>query len=194
MDRLRLSRTVDAIKNTDPTTKTIIALDGVSLGISALETLATVVIDAPLIVAGCTGAALKTAGISCGLSLTIAWAVDTYMSGSGPANIGLYENLLGFASLGLTYWSDKDNNLSYDQNGNLTSVTIGKDTVIAARNTMLGVIPESLVDLGISTSQFKYDIDRVNNIKSGGPLIMGRVGGMTANEGWKLLQVLFAEW
>jgi len=103
--------------------------------------------------------------------------------------LGTAENLLGVAALVATGLSD--------YYAGYTSVTeegiaIGQDTLVSARNMVLGFIPESNIDLLISASQFHYDIERNFMGKSGGSVVFA---GPADWEGWKrLFHVLLKEW
>lgn len=79
--------------------------------------------------------------------------------------IGFIENTLGVASFGFTAFSDI---LRGDTN--FSEGIVGRDTVVSARNTALGFIPESNLDAWISVSQFQYDLDRQNGTKLGGSI------------------------
>ena len=122
------------------------------------------------------------------LGLKIAWALDVAIA--SYSLLGQVENILGLASLVATIRSDiAAGYTGFPEGGGLA---IGQDTLVSARNMLLGLIPESNIDLAISASQLHYDIERN---------FMGRPGGSvvftspTDWEAWrKTFQVLLKEW
>jgi hypothetical protein len=78
------------------------------------------------------------------LGLKIAWALDVAIANYSP--LGRAENILGLAALAATIGSD----IAAGYTG-LTErgITIGQDTLVSARNMLLGLIPESNIDLVI---------------------------------------------
>lgn len=181
----------------DLATGTVLFLDGVSAIVSGVEAGFSDVAGVAIMAIGCGGAGPGTYGLSCGISAQLAYEVDVYVASPGSV-IGGIEHSLGYASLLLTWWSDQDNTWSFDENGNLTSINVGKDTAIAARNTLLGQWPESNVDAAISFSQFKYDLDRLYGVKSGGPIEIYNASsglpGILGNIRILLNQVIWKDW
>ena len=118
-----------------------------------------------------------TEGVGCGPAFGVAFGFDVTAAGvAGPV-----ENSLGWLSTFLTFINDGLlGNTGYDPD---IGSYIGKDTVVSARNSALGLIPESYVDLWASASQFKYDIDRTSGNKSGPG---GYVPVFDVNSNWKM--------
>lgn len=99
--------------------------------------------------------------------------IDTYLA--GPANpVGALEDGLGVASFLTTAGADV-------LSGNTSAEGIGRDTIVAGRNMLLGMIPESNADFAVSASQLKYDVDRLNGVKTGGSIRYSDIAGL-ANE------------
>ncbi|HEY9078053.1 MAG TPA: RHS repeat-associated core domain-containing protein [Anaerolineaceae bacterium] len=188
-----VTKPVSKNQSPDPIGTTIIVINGASTIISGVEAALTDGVGLGIMLIGCGGASPETLGLSCGISAKIAWEVDKYLASPG-SGIGLAENLLGYLSLGLTWWSDKNNTWEFNENGKLSSISIGKDTAITARNTLLGLIPEANTDAAISFSQFKYDLDRLYGEKPGGAIILydSSVGFPSIKDGlWNLFQYGF---
>ncbi len=77
---------------------------------------------------------------------------------------GVFENTLGYLSLGTTALSDWLAGYTYaDKSG----FYLGTDTIYSARNALLGTIPESNVDVFVSGLQLTYDDDRMSGKRSG---------------------------
>lgn len=92
-------------------------------------------------------------------------AADAWLASAG----GQIENGLGFVSLATTAIGDYlAGNTRYSDG----SLYVGKDSIVSARNTVLGLTPESNIDFIVSASQLKYDMDRLNGIKNGGPILI----------------------
>ncbi len=110
----------------------------------------------------------------CGVGALAGLSVDMWISSGSP--LGTAENLLGAGALGATLISDAlVGNTQFDPiKGDLR---IGKDTIVSGRNFFFGLVPESNLDAWISTSQVKYDTDRLQGIKPG--------GSYNLVEGWK---------
>jgi hypothetical protein len=82
------------------------------------------------------------------------------------------ENFLGLLSLVATGSSDVfAGHTGSTENG----LAIGQDTLITGRNMAAGFVPESNLDLLISASQLKYDLDRRGGIKEGGSIEISQV-------------------
>jgi len=121
------------------------------------------------------------------LGLKIALALDVAIAGSSL--LAGAENVLGIAALAATAVSD----LFAGYSG-LTEegFAIGQDTLVSARNMVLGFIPESNIDFAISASQFHYDIGRNFTGRPGGLVVFT---SPTDWEAWRrLLGVLLKEW
>ncbi len=117
-----------------------------------------------------------SAGAGCDPAFAAAFGFDMLASTAGSP----VEDTLGFVSTGLTAFNDVLlGNTGYDP---AIGPYVGKDTVVSLRNTGLGLIKESFVDLGVSGSQFKYDIDRATGKKSGGYIPVADVSAASA--GW----------
>ena len=118
---------------------------------------------------------------------------DVFIAGFG----GLVENTAGFVGLGATVVNDVLEGNTTVTNDNLY---IGKDTIVSGRNTAIGMIPESNLDLGVSASQMKYDLDRFTGQKSGGavPVLskspLGLISPVFALHPQFLLQAAFGDW
>ena len=110
-------------------------------------------------------AATLLSGGSLGETLIIAAFADALIASVA----GVVENNLGWTSLIATGFSDYLSGNTRVSNGNLY---IGKDTIVSGRNTVLGFTPESNIDAIVSISQLKYDMDRLNGVKSGGPILI----------------------
>jgi hypothetical protein len=94
-------------------------------------------------------------------SILEALQFDVYMASAA----GSIENTVGFLSLGTTALNDwLVGNTYIDGSG----VYLGNDTIKAARNSLLGLIPESNIDLLVSGEQFGYDLNRINGYDPGG--------------------------
>src|SRR6266540_1038673 len=78
--------------------------------------------------------------------------------------ISLFPKMSSDYALGATIISDGlVGNTKIDPfKGNLS---IGKDTIVSTRNFFFGLVPESNLDAWISTSQVKYDTDRLQGTK-----------------------------
>jgi hypothetical protein len=154
----------------DLATGAVLVLDGGSAVVSGVEAGFSDVVGGAIIAVGCGGAGPGTLGVSCGISAGLALAVDVYVS--SPLGLGSVENGMGYLSTGITYWNDKDNVWGFDENGKTNYISVGRDTVVSARNTLAGTLPESNVDAVVSFSQFKYDLDRLSGGKAGGPILL----------------------
>jgi RHS repeat-associated protein len=92
--------------------------------------------------------------------------LDFYLA--SPFNpFGFIEDGLGFVSLSSTFatdWLSENTHISSD------GLYIGKDTIVAGRNTLLGNYPESNFDLAVNVSQLSYDMDRLNGARPGGSI------------------------
>ena len=81
--------------------------------------------------------------------------------------LGLVENPLGGLSFLTTGAADYlTGNTTWTNDG----LYLGKDTIVAARNAVLGLYPESNIDFVVSASQLKYDMQRLKGEKSGGSI------------------------
>ena len=95
--------------------------------------------------------------------ILLAVAADSLIANAGAP----IENTAGGVSLGATTIADiMSGNTRVSNDG----LYISKDTIVAARNTVLGLIPESNLDAAVSISQVKYDMDRINGTKPGGSI------------------------
>ncbi len=104
--------------------------------------------------------------------------IDTFLA--GPLNpIGDFQNMLGGVSFATTAATDL-----LSGNTSLSGGYVGKDTVVAGRNALLGLIPESNSDLIVNASQSKYDMDRLNGVKPGGSIKFTDVGGLVKQTLW----------
>mgnify|MGYP000254883376 CR=1 FL=1 len=82
------------------------------------------------------------------LGLKIAWALDVAIASYSP--LGQAENILGWTAAGATFISDiAAGYTGFPEGGGLA---IGQDTLVSVRNALLGLIPESNIDLAISAS------------------------------------------
>jgi hypothetical protein len=86
--------------------------------------------------------------------------MDYYIATAG----GVYENTLGYLSLGTSALSDWLAGYTY---ADASGFYLGTDTIYSARNALLGTIPESNVDLFVSGLQLTYDDDRMSGKRSG---------------------------
>ena len=151
-------------------TGTVLGLDVIAGGVSLLEGL--VAADA-YILAG--GACIASEFAGCAPAFGLAFGADM----AATAIFALPENGLGMLSLGVTVANDYlFGNMGIDPS---IGPYVGKDTVVSARNALAGFIPESFIDLGVSLSQVKYDMDRATGNKSG-----GYVSVADANSDWKM--------
>jgi RHS repeat-associated protein len=98
-----------------------------------------------------------------GGALTEAFVVAAYADWQIALWGGNIENSAGFLSALSTTANDYLSGYNVRSNGNLY---LGKDTIVSTRNFILGLIPESNLDAIVSASQLKYDMDRLNGIKS----------------------------
>jgi hypothetical protein len=135
-------------------TNTTIALDNISFGISLFEAAIS-----DLAIAG----SLLMGGPALPEVLLIDFAL------ASPLNpLASIENGLGNISFGLTAASDiLSGNTRVSSNNQLF---IGKDTIVAGRNAILGNYPESNFDAVVNASQVKYDMDRLNGVRPGGSI------------------------
>ena len=171
--------------------KTALTLDAIAFLLSGIEAAITD-ISAGILIGGFAAAGASAEGVGAIpgtiLGLKIAWALDVAIASYSP--LGRVENFLGLASLIATIGSDfAAGYTGFPEGGGLA---IGQDTLVSTRNMLLGLIPESNIDLAISASQLHYDIERN---------FMGRPGGSvvftspTDWETWKrTFQVLLKEW
>ncbi len=171
--------------------RTALTLDAIAFLLSGAEAAITDISGIAL-VAGLAGAGASAEGVGAIpgalLGLKIALALDVAIASS--SYLGLVENVLGVSALVVTIGADVAAGYTgFTEEGGFA---IGQDTLVAARNMLLGLIPESNFDLVISASQFRYDVERN---------FMGRPGGSvvftspTDWEAWKrLFQVLGQEW
>jgi hypothetical protein len=82
------------------------------------------------------------------------------------STFGRVEDNLGIASTFLTVFGDSiSGNFGYDKE---IGLYVGKDSVISARNTGMGLIPESILDAAVSNSQMAYNIERKYGGEPGG--------------------------
>ncbi len=108
------------------------------------------------------GASVASEFIGCGPAFALALTADM----AATVIFGLVENGSAFFSLLFTALSDGlQGSMGIDPDIGLYT---GKDTVVAGRNFLAGLIPESYIDLGVSISQVKYDVDRAGGNKPGG--------------------------
>jgi hypothetical protein len=183
LDEPTLSSPNDAI------TTSIIVIDGVSFVISGVEAVLADIVGGGIIVVGCGATGLETAGLGCGAFAGMALKVDMAIASYGSP-IGSVENLLGIASTSLTWYSDQDNIWTPDS----SYISVGKDTVISIRNTVLGQVPESNIDALISFSQLKYDLERLEGIDPSGRVVIIGNGGVNPSLGDDLLNFLLYDW
>jgi len=174
----------------DVFSKTALTLDAIALLLSGIEAAVTDVSAVALITGfAVAGASAEGVGMLPGawLGLKIALALDVAIAGSSL--LAGAENVLGIAALAATAVSD----LFAGYSG-LTEegFAIGQDTLVSARNMVLGFIPESNIDFAISASQFHYDIGRNFTGRPGGLVVFT---SPTDWEAWRrLLGVLLKEW
>gem|GEM_PF-3277365 len=171
--------------------KTALTLDAIAFLLSGVEAAITD-ISAVILIGefAAAGASAEGVGAIPGaiLGLKIALALDVAIA--SYSSLGWAENILGWAAAGATFISDiAAGYAGFPEGGGLA---IGQDTLVSVRNALLGYIPESNIDLAISASQLRYDIERN---------FMGRPGGSvvftspTDWEAWKrTFQVLLKEW
>ena len=80
--------------------------------------------------------------------------------------LSIFEDYLGYGAAFLTFSSDfLLGNFGIDKE---IGPYVGKDTLVASRNGVLGSIPESYIDFAVSASQLDYDKDRIASEKTGG--------------------------
>jgi len=163
----------------------IITFDAIALAVSAGEAALADIIWA--------GAAITCAsGTACPAAMAVAIESDATIANLG----GVVENNVGIASFLLTAGVDVlDGNTTIDDQ----NIFIGRDTIVAGRNAVVGLLPESNLDLAVSLSQMKYDIDRFVGNKPGGsvPVIYvdGPGGGKLPGLHPEFLkQVFFLDW
>jgi hypothetical protein len=106
------------------------------------------------VLAGPTGTTSIPAG--CGAGFVAGLSIDVSIA-STASPVEPIENGFGWLAAGITAYIDWRRGYSTYNNGTLY---IGNDTIVSARNALLGQIPESNGDFFISLSQFKYDLDR----------------------------------
>jgi len=171
--------------------KTALTLDAIAFLLSGVEAAITD-ISAGILIGGFAAAGASAEGVGAIpgaiLGLKIALALDVAIA--SYSSLGWAENILGLAALAATIGSDiAAGYTGFPEGGGLA---IGQDTLVSARNMLLGLIPESNIDLAISASQLHYDIERN---------FMGRPGSSvvftspTDWEAWrKTFQVLLKEW
>ena len=161
---------------------TVLTLDSISWTVSIAE---AAVSDAGygLAAVACVG----TEGVGCGPAFAAAFEFDVAVASWA----GTVENNAGWLSTALTATNDwLSGNTGYD---NGIGVYIGKDTVVSFRNSLAGMIPESNIDALVSSSQIKYDLDRLryNGIEAAG----GKPGGFVPLFSLEFLsQLLVKDW
>jgi len=170
--------------------KTALTLDAIAFLLSGIEAAVTD-ISAGILIGefAAAGASAEGVGAIPGalLGLKIALALDVAIAKYSP--LGVAENWLGLAALVATGVSDYFAGYTgFTEEG----FAIGQDTLVSARNMLLGFIPESNVDLVISASQLRYDIGRNFMGRPGSSVIFA---SPTDLEAWKQLgQILLQEW
>ncbi len=170
--------------------RTALTLDAIAFLLSGAEAAITDISGIAL-VAGLAGAGASAEGVGAIpgalLGLKIALALDVAVAKYSP--LGTAENILGIAALFATGLSD--------YYAGYTGVTeegfaIGQDTLISARNALLGLVPESNIDLAISAFQFRYDIQRNFMERPTSSIVFKSPTDLGA---WRrLTQVLLKEW
>jgi hypothetical protein len=126
-----------------------------------------------LIAAGCgiggTGGPFTVEG-GCLGGAAAAWSFDTiYTKISFFTYFDNFTSIVSTVSTAGADYLSGNNQLIYNQNGQLVSVMVGKDTIVSARNALVGlIIPEANIDAGASFSQIWYDYERSVGEKNGG--------------------------
>jgi len=140
-------------------------IDRAAVGLSGAEAAAADLISYELVFGG-----LIIAGPGGGAgAVPLALGADAAIAIGSP--LAFPENALGIASFVATSVSD----IFAGYSGPTESgIVIGQDTIVAARNMVAGVLPESNWDLAVSVSQLKYDLDRRNGTKEGGSIELSR--------------------
>jgi len=130
--------------------KTILFADVTAMVISYAEQL---FVDgvAVILLIGCVGGPKACAG-AVGLALTTDVTVTTLT--------GQVEDRLGAYSFLATAYLDFNERNNYINLNNLSSTTIGVDTLVSGRNALLGLLPEANIDSWTSQAQFRYDLNR----------------------------------
>ena len=95
---------------------------------------------------------------------------------------GPLENSLGVASFLATAASDA---LRGDTTISSNGVYIGRDTLVSARNTAIGFVPESNLDAWVSVSQVEYDQARMDGSKAGGSIAISNIGEVVMQVIWQ---------
>ena len=157
-------------KNDDPSWKkpTADILSYSALGFDATaalladgEAIAVDIVAISVIVPGC--ATIE----GCLPAIALAYGIDWGVTTMSP--LGSWENTLGVLSFLATGTAD---GLLGNTGPSDTGYMVGKDTIIAARNMVFGLVPEANFDPIVSNSQLKYDLDRLLGNKSGGSILI----------------------
>ncbi len=114
------------------------------------------------------------------VGLGMAWQADQAIATSSP--VAMVENGLGLLSLLATALSDI---VAGNTGPTSVGLTVGQDTLIAFRNTVAGMVPESNLDFLVSASQLKYDLERRNGYKEGRAIPITQV--------WEIVHLILAE-
>jgi hypothetical protein len=148
-------------KDIEIASKLALSADAAGAFLSDLEAVTADFIGVGIIASGCGTQA------GCIPAVGLAWGIDYGITSSSP--LGIAENVAGGIGLMATAYADiRLGNTQPTTNG----FAIGKDTLVSARNTAFGIIPEANIDAIVSNSQLKYDLDRYLQNKPGGSIVI----------------------
>jgi len=157
-------------------------IDGLTTTTTALDTLSTIISFGEAGISDfAIGGSLILSAVQPELAPELiggAIMMDTFLA--GPLNpIADFENMLGGVTFATTAATDL-----LSGNTSWSGGYIGKDTIVAGRNALLGLISESNSDFIVNASQIKYDMDRLNGVKPGGSIKFTDVGGLFKETLW----------
>ena len=135
----------------------VFILDWAGLYISSVEASL-----AGLVYGGAAIACVMSEFLACVPAFEFAFGIDVAVA----AALSPVENGAGYFSTMLTVGNDVLlGNFGYDKDA---GVYVGTDSIVSARNSVVGSINESILDEAVSLSQLNYDIKRINGEKPGG--------------------------